>query len=1395
MPTVTGNGLPFDMTNLFNNSNFLQSAGVSGSSTAFVTSFLSERWEFTGTGFSDFFGTIPRAGTINTFKFFWGSTLAFTATNLSLPIPVLFGYMSQADLVGLHNYIFAGNDTINGGSAAENLLGYDGNDVINGGDGDDAINPGPGVDQVDGGGGLDLLTFNRSTSSLSFTFDTALMGSNTGQTLADGSIIRNMERFDLTTGSGNDSFFVMSIPDINGAWPMRVDGGAGYDTLTADLSSVGNAPSYLQWTNIESLHVTFGFEGDNITGGSGDDIINGGGGNDTIIASGGVDILDGGDGVDVVGFVYHSLTTDFHANLDGFYTASGATMPNGTIVRNVEEVGVYTGSGNDSLTIGGQFFGTVRFGGGGGLDTLIGDFSAVTAFDVDFETATGFVDIDTGRVWFNEVDRFVITGGAQADELLITGTYYTGDDVLNGGGGADFIDGGLGADILNGGTGNDTIYVSGGADTIDGGAGTDTLIITSAPDTPVTFNLTGYDGARTQAGMTLSTGAFVRNMEDLRFVLTSGDDTVVVGTGVAGPFYVNGNGGYDRLLADFSGETRAIEQTVSGISIAGTTVVYMQNIYQVQFTSGSGNDYLNGWQGDDVLSAGGGNDSIIGGFGSDLLIGGDGNDRLFAFDQFASESYPASGQDILIGGAGADELWGQAVYATASYETSPDAVLINFATFVAHGGDAEGDSFTSIEAIIGSAYDDTLTGDGANNAFTGGAGNDRLDGGAGNDTLLGGIGNDSIFIGTGRDTANGGDGNDDFFVNDTQLTAGDAFDGGNGFDSLLLTNTNSNATFDFTAATITSIERIDMSALSGGSSSTQFSSTQLGAGLASNLSLIGSANISNLFSVMMSAAGAVDLSGWTFSDWGNGNTLTVNGSMGADTITGSGVADNLAGNEGNDLLMGGGGADVLNGGQGADTMSGGDGNDTYIVDVSGDVTSEVSALGGIDTLQSSVTRTLGANVENLTLTGAAAITGYGNALDNTITGNSAVNLLFGFDGADILDGGAGADQMYGGLGDDIYYADNAGDVTSEASALGGIDIVYSSVNRQLTANIENLTLTGAAAIGYGNIINNTIVGNGAANTLYGFDGNDRLDGGAGADTMFGGATGDDTYVVDNMNDITVEGVAGPGGGVDTIESSVDRGLTANIENLTLTGTAAIGYGNVLDNLIIGNTGNNQLFGFDGNDLLDGGSGVDQMYGGNGNDIYWVYDAGDVTSEVSAAGGVDLVISYVSRGLTANIENLALAGSTDTNGAGNLLDNEITGNAGANTLYGLDGDDTLNGSSGADILQGGPGADRYVFTSALGNGNIDTVFGFNVADDTIVLGNHTFTGLEAGTLGASAFVVGSAAADADDRIIYDSTTGALYFDVDGIGGADAVQFATLSAGLGLTNNDFIIDPFS
>ncbi|MEY3081868.1 MAG: hypothetical protein RJA94_1853, partial [Pseudomonadota bacterium] len=239
-------------------------------------------------------------------------------------------------------------------------------------------------------------------------------------------------------------------------------------------------------------------------------------------------------------------------------------------------------------------------------------------------------------------------------------------------------------------------------------------------------------------------------------------------------------------------------------------------------------------------------------------------------------------------------------------------------------------------------------------------------------------------------------------------------------------------------------------------------------------------------------------------------------------------------------------------------------------------------------------------------------------------------------------------------------------------------------------------------------------------------------------------------------------------------------------------------------------GKDVLEGAADNDVLDGGSGADAMRGGAGHDSYYVDNARDRVVE-SVNSGSDKVITTLSRyTLGANVENLAYAGTGPFAGTGNALDNEITGGvgndrltgrAGNDVLNGLDGDDRLlgndgddklSGGTGNDYMSGGAGNDTFVFNTALGVGNVDRISGFSVADDTIELSKSVFSSLELGELSADAFRLGTAATEADDRIILNSKTGELMYDADGLGGASAVRFATLSGTNGIVSaSDFII----
>ncbi len=353
---------------------------------------------------------------------------------------------------------------------------------------------------------------------------------------------------------------------------------------------------------------------------------------------------------------------------------------------------------------------------------------------------------------------------------------------------------------------------------------------------------------------------------------------------------------------------------------------------------------------------------------------------------------------------------------------------------------------------------------------------------------------------------------------------------------------------------------------------------------------------------------------------------TIDGLAGNDSIAAAGGADSVLGGAGDDTLDGGAGDDTLDGGAGGDLMLGGDGNDTFHFANAGDAVQE-AAGGGTDTVISSRNLTLGANVENLVLTGAATL-GTGNALDNVITaGNLGATLkgglgsdtLLGGAGGDSLLGGGGNDSLAGGTGDDAYTVDSAGDVLAEDPGAGD-DTVFTSVDWVLGADFEALALTGTALAGTGNGGDNALTGNTRANALDGGDGNDTVDGGRGADTMTGGL-GDDVFYVDSVGDVVNEGA---GGGSDTVYASVDWSAGANIETVILTGGS---------HSLTGNDAGNELVGSTGNDTIDGGLGDDTEIGGEGDDRLISHTGHDT---LAGGAGND---RYVVHGGSVHIEDL------------------------------------------------------------------------------------------------------------------------------------------------------------
>jgi len=288
--------------------------------------------------------------------------------------------------------------------------------------------------------------------------------------------------------------------------------------------------------------------------------------------------------------------------------------------------------------------------------------------------------------------------------------------------------------------------------------------------------------------------------------------------------------------------------------------------------------------------------------------------------------------------------------------------------------------------------------------------------------------------------------------------------------------------------------------------------------------------------------------GVTTATW----TLTVHSALNEHVYEGTESDDNLTGSSKDDLLLGYDGDDVLNGGTGADDLAGGDGNDTYVIDKVTDTVTE-GVGNGTDTINASVTYSIASNedVENITLTGKAALAATGNDEDNIVTGNLGANKLTAGAGDDRLIGGAGADTMTGGTGEDTYVVDSAGDKIIETAG-SEIDQVEALVTYSIAkyAYVDNIILAGTGkSNATGNAIANVLVGNANVNTLNGGAGNDTLDAGCGNDILIGGL-GNDTFVFETgYGKETISDFAASGASQDIIDLSGLEGF-ASFDELT-----------------------------------------------------------------------------------------------------------------------------------------------------------------------------------------------------------------------------------------------------
>ena len=1211
-------------------------------------------------------------------------------------------------------------ENLAGSNGNDTLVGNQNNNQLTGGLGNDVLEGGMGADHLVGSLGIDTAVYTNSQEAVNVSLIAGAV--NTGGDAA-GDTFSQVEN--LIGSTYNDILIGDALNNVfeGGVGADQIDGNVGVDTasyassvqgVTVDLNlagisqtSAGDANGDIL-LNIENLLGSA--QVDTLTGNSGNNVIEGG-------ASG--DIIDGGLGIDTAS--YATSNTGVTVSLVAGAINTGGHALNDVLIGIENLLGSVhadslTGDSNNNIIEGGA--GGDQLNGGSGIDT------------VTYANSTAGVTVSL-------VAGATNTGGHAAGDVLSNFENVIGSvlvDNITGDSNNNVIDGGGGGDIINGGGGIDTV--------------------TYATSTAgVTVNL-GIISSQVSLGT--ASGDKLSNIENLvgsSFADTftgNGLDNVIEGG--LGADIINGAG--SNLNGDtvsYAGSSTGVVVTLGINGIAQTQTTNNGDasgdiISNIENISGSVfNDTLNGNNLNNILEGGLGADILNGGEGIDtasyansaqgvtIILGANGaattqtsngeasNDVLTSIENLIgsafSDTFTANNvANNIAGGNGSD---------TVSYANSSAGVTVNLnlTTAQVSSGDASGDVLTSIENIVGSAGNDTLTGNASDNIFYLGLG--------GTDIVNGGLGNDTVIFG--------------------------AVNSNNGVN-INLSNINT--------SNITNVENILVSGTQFSDTLTGDSSNNLIEGLGGSDILNGAEGVDTVSYASSSLAVSVDLGAsngvqsQTYNNILNGvvngdaagdvlsNFENVIGSAFDDILIGSGtnVVNTLNGGDGNDILQGRGGADILIGGSGNDTASyslsqspvtvslvagatntGGDAAGDVLTGIenligssgadslTGDSGNNIfEGLGGSDTINgglsgvdtaSYASSSVGVTVD-LRLTSAQSSSGHASgdtliSIENLIGSNTAadtligsngnvVNTIDGGGGNDIIQGLGGADILIGGLGQDtVSYADSDQGVT--------VDISLS------TAQISTGHASGDVLNGFEHIIgsahDDVLIANIGENDIFGGDGNDILMGGEGSDELNGQGGNDTASYLSSNTAVSVYISVGAQsntfnatqnglivGGPQVVNGAAGD-LLSSIENLT---------GSLYNDQLFGDTGANILNGSDGDDLLVGNAGADILIGGSGSDIasYSTTSTGVVANLFNSANNT----GHAAGDTYNSIENLMGSTGGDTL-TGNNQDNIIWGNSGIDTLYGLDGNDILDGGAGNDSLYGDGGIDTVSYLTA------------------------------------------------------------------------------------------------
>ena len=1169
-----------------------------------------------------------------------------------------------------------------------------------------------------------------------------LIGSNADDTLTD-----------VPTSPGDDLFRGLAADDslISSVGRDTLDGDTGFDTADFSLRTGNVVVSLLTGQEANSLSTLINIEavkgsafGDSLFGdgnanwlggGAGDDVIDGGAGDDTVEGGAGDNDLTGGAGFDLAS--YATATGAVTASL----AAGTATGPVNDILTGFE--GLVGSAFNDTLTGNGQknllnigTGGADSVSGGGGFDTI------------SFADLTTSANVDmVARLEFNTLTSFTGIEG-------VIGTGF-GDSILGDTAG-NWLSGGAGDDVIDGGAGDDTVEGGAGDDDLAGGSGFDLASFataTGAVTASLATNRATGQGSDTLAGFEgLIGSAFADTLTG-----DSGRNLLNIGSG--GADSVAGGAGFDTIsfadltqsvivdlaarrefntLTSFTG-IEAVIGTAFGDSIAGDTVGNF-------LSGGAGDDVIDGGLGNDTIQGGAGDDSLDGGGGTDLvsyvnatggvavnlvsgITSGAENDTLSGFENINGSAFSdtligsAVANVLNVGAGGADSVSGGAGFDTLSFADLTQSANVDM---VARREFNTLTSFTGIEAVIGTAFGDSIAGDTVGNFLSGGAGDDVVSGGAGNDTIAGGVGDDSLDGGVGLDTLTYAQSSGPVSVNlATGLATGDGADTVTGFESVIGTAGNDTLIGDG-VSNLLNVGAGGVDSVVGGGG---------GFDTISFANVSGSVNVS-----LVDGREFNSLTSFTGID-------AVVGSAGSDSLLGDGQANWLGGGDGDDAIVADAGNDTLSGGLGDDNLDGGAGFDivSYVSatngvtvnlasgQATGEGTDVLTAVEGVigsrfnDSLVGNAANNLlnigsggrdsvvggtgfdtvsfanlgsGVNVNMVSGTEASTLTTFtgveavaGTAFRDTILGNSSGNWLGGGAGDDVIDGGAGNDTIAGALGNDSLVGGLGFDVVSYASATNAVSV---NINSGVATGQGNDTVVGFEGI-VGTAFSDTMVGNAVSN-LFNV-------GAGGADTVTGGLGFDTISFIDRPTGIVASLVTG----IETVSGT----SFAEIEAINGTNAADSITGDSNANFFSGNAGNDTILGGDGRDTINGGAGDDSLDGGTGFDIASFANAAaavtaDLSTQSATGDGNDVLIAFEA----------------------------LTGSSFGDVLIGDAANNSLNGGGGADTLTGNGGADSFAFAAGLANGDLVTDFsGIGGDNDRLVLQGYgvgaTFTSLGSG----------------------------------------------------------------